>query len=183
MFNFCESASFHLYNIQQIRRFLPQRAFERLMHAFISSMIDYSNALLYDLPQCLESIEFNALSIQPSALGWKCPVENPSHLCPPLCSSFQSSKGLGSRSRSSLTSASMAKNHAISASWLSAMSHPGDCAPKALACYAFHGRRIVINGRSFGAPAPVIGTHCHHGFKKLQVPLFWLIMVLFTQSY
>ena len=43
-------AHFQIRNIGRIRRFLTQEAAVTLVHAFISSKIDYCNALLYGLP-------------------------------------------------------------------------------------------------------------------------------------
>eukprot|EP00914_Ancora_sagittata_P005324 GHVO01010928.1.p1 GENE.GHVO01010928.1~~GHVO01010928.1.p1 ORF type:complete len:266 (-),score=12.03 GHVO01010928.1:1565-2362(-) len=47
----CRSAWFHLRNISRIRRCLPYDACESLIHAFVTSRIDYCNALLYALPK------------------------------------------------------------------------------------------------------------------------------------
>jgi hypothetical protein len=42
----CKSANFHLRNIGRVRKFLTQDATIKLVHAFISSKLDYGNALL-----------------------------------------------------------------------------------------------------------------------------------------
>ena len=47
----CRSAQFHLFNIGRIRKYLDVPTCERLIHAFISSRLDYSNAILYGLPK------------------------------------------------------------------------------------------------------------------------------------
>ena len=47
----CRSAWYHLKNISRIRRCLPDEACERLIHAFITTKIDYCNGLLYALPK------------------------------------------------------------------------------------------------------------------------------------
>ena len=48
----CSAAFYHLYNIRRIRKFLSRQTTETLIHAFISSRIDYcSNSLLYGLPK------------------------------------------------------------------------------------------------------------------------------------
>ena len=49
--NVCRSAQFHLFNIGRIRKYLSTSACESLIHAFISSRLDYSNAILYGLPK------------------------------------------------------------------------------------------------------------------------------------
>ena len=45
------SAFFHIYNIRRIRKYLSRDSAETLVHAFISSMLDYGNSLLFGLPQ------------------------------------------------------------------------------------------------------------------------------------
>ena len=49
--NTCKTAFYHLRNIARIRNCLSQDEAEILVHAFISSKLDFCNALLYDLPQ------------------------------------------------------------------------------------------------------------------------------------
>ncbi len=46
----CRKAFFHLKNISQIRRFLDKASLECVVHAFITSMLDYSNSLLCGIP-------------------------------------------------------------------------------------------------------------------------------------
>ena len=45
-------AFYYLYNIRRIRKYLSKECTETLIHAFISSRIDYCNSLLYGLPAC-----------------------------------------------------------------------------------------------------------------------------------
>jgi hypothetical protein len=45
-----KSCNFHLRSIGQARRFLTQDATTKVIHAFISSRLDYCNSLLYGLP-------------------------------------------------------------------------------------------------------------------------------------
>ena len=49
--NICKTAFFHLRNIAKIRKFLTHRQCEILIHAFISSKLDYCNVLLSGLRQ------------------------------------------------------------------------------------------------------------------------------------
>ena len=48
----CNSAFYCLYNIRQffIRKYLSRESTEKLVHAFISSRLDYCNSLLYGIP-------------------------------------------------------------------------------------------------------------------------------------
>ena len=47
----CKSATYHLYNIRRIRKYLSRQTTEQLIHAFVTSKLDYCNALYYNLPQ------------------------------------------------------------------------------------------------------------------------------------
>ena len=49
----CKSAFYHIQNISKRRDCLTQNDTETLVHAFISSKLDFCNALLYGLPQCV----------------------------------------------------------------------------------------------------------------------------------
>ena len=48
----CKSASYHLRIISRIRKFLSTKTTEILVHAFVSSKLDHSNSLLYNVPKC-----------------------------------------------------------------------------------------------------------------------------------
>ena len=48
---FCASAFFCIYTIRRIRKYLSRDSAETLVHAFISSRLDYGNSLLFGLPQ------------------------------------------------------------------------------------------------------------------------------------
>ena len=49
----CKSAYFHLHNIRRIRKYLSHDATCTIIHAFVSSQIDYCNSLMNGLPDCL----------------------------------------------------------------------------------------------------------------------------------
>ena len=48
--NISRSSFYMLYNLRHIRRYLDQKSAETLIHAFISSRLDYCNGLLFGLP-------------------------------------------------------------------------------------------------------------------------------------
>ena len=45
----CKSAFYHLRNISRIRKFVSSTITEILVHAFVSSKLDYCNSLLYNI--------------------------------------------------------------------------------------------------------------------------------------
>ena len=47
----CASAFYYLYNIRHIRKYLSRESTEKLVHAFITSGLDYCNGLLYGAPE------------------------------------------------------------------------------------------------------------------------------------
>ena len=46
----CKAAYFHLRNISQLKRYLDQESLECVVHAFITTKLDYANSLLCGLP-------------------------------------------------------------------------------------------------------------------------------------
>ena len=48
----CRSTHFHLGNIGRIRSLLSYEATAQVLHALITTRIDYCNSLLYNLPKC-----------------------------------------------------------------------------------------------------------------------------------
>ena len=49
--NVCRSAAMAIYKIGKILKYLDLKTTERLIHAFVTSRLDYCNCLLYGLPQ------------------------------------------------------------------------------------------------------------------------------------
>ena len=49
----CKSSFYHLRNISSIRKYLSSTTTEILVHAFVSSKLDYCNSLLYGVPNYL----------------------------------------------------------------------------------------------------------------------------------
>ena len=49
----CASSFYYIYNIRRIRKYFSRQSSEMLVHAFITSRLDYYNGLLYGLPDCL----------------------------------------------------------------------------------------------------------------------------------
>ena len=47
----CNTSFYYLHNIKRIRKHLSRDSSETLIHAFVSSRLDYCNSLLYGLPQ------------------------------------------------------------------------------------------------------------------------------------
>ena len=47
----CSGAFYYLYNLRHIRKYLSRESTEKLVHAFISSRLDYCNSLLYGIPE------------------------------------------------------------------------------------------------------------------------------------
>ena len=47
----CKTSCYHLRNISKIRKYLTEETTEILVHAFVSSKLDYCNSLLYGLPK------------------------------------------------------------------------------------------------------------------------------------
>ena len=49
--NACKAGFFYLHNIRRIKKYLSRDSLLTLVHAFITSRLDYCNALLYGLPK------------------------------------------------------------------------------------------------------------------------------------
>jgi len=48
----CNKGFFGLYKIKQIRKVLSEKATATVIHAFVTSYLDYCNSLLYAVPKC-----------------------------------------------------------------------------------------------------------------------------------
>ena len=46
----CNAAFYHLHNLRRIKKYLSRDSLITLVHAFITSRLDYCNGLLFDLP-------------------------------------------------------------------------------------------------------------------------------------
>jgi len=49
--NICKSASLAIHNIGKIRKYLDQPTAEKLIHAFVTTILDFCNSLLFGLPK------------------------------------------------------------------------------------------------------------------------------------
>lgn len=47
----CNSATYYVYNLRRIRKYLRQDDIKTLVHALVTSRLDYCNSLLYGIPQ------------------------------------------------------------------------------------------------------------------------------------
>ena len=47
----CKTALYHIHNIHRISKYLSQESLKTLVHAFVTSGLNYCNRLLYGLPK------------------------------------------------------------------------------------------------------------------------------------
>ena len=77
----CKSAYFHLRNIARIRKYLDSAATQSLVHAFITSRIDYCNSLLYGV----SNVSLSKLQhVQNSAARLIMHIKKSEHITPTL---------------------------------------------------------------------------------------------------
>ena len=77
----CSVAFYHLCNIRRIRKYLSQETAGILVHAFITSCIDYCNSLLYGLPNQLAKIQ----RVLNASARLVCNAPRFCHITPILC--------------------------------------------------------------------------------------------------
>ena len=76
----CRSGSLSLHELSKIRKFLSQKDTERVVHAFISSKLDYCNGLFYGLP----SSEYRNFRLQNAAARSITQTKKFDHITPVL---------------------------------------------------------------------------------------------------
>ena len=79
--NVCKAGFFYLHNIRRIKKYLSRDSLLTLVHAFITSRLDYCNALLYGLPK--EQI-FKLQRVQNAAARLIMDIGKYSHITPAL---------------------------------------------------------------------------------------------------
>ena len=77
----CQVAYQHLRNIAQIRHCLNRQSCETLIHAFVTSRLDFMNAILYGLPETLIA---KLQRVQNAAARLLCGVQKFEHITPTL---------------------------------------------------------------------------------------------------
>ena len=77
----CKSAFFHLHNIRRIKNYLSRENLLTLVHASITSRLDYCNSLLYGVPK--EQIS-KLQRVQNAAARLVMDIEKYSHITPAL---------------------------------------------------------------------------------------------------
>ena len=68
----CKSSHYHLRNISRIRKYLDENSTETLVHAFVSSKLDYCNALLIGLPKYQIDRLQSVLNTAPHIITFTC---------------------------------------------------------------------------------------------------------------
>ena len=53
----CKTCHFHLTNISKIRTYLDRESAEAIVHAFVTTNLDYCNAILHGLPKVLLNLQ------------------------------------------------------------------------------------------------------------------------------
>jgi hypothetical protein len=82
--NMCKSATFSLWRLSRIRHLLNQSATERLIHAFITSQLDYCNSLLYGI-QDYQLLKIQAIQNSAARLVTRVHKMDKHHITDILC--------------------------------------------------------------------------------------------------
>jgi len=78
----CRSSFYHLRNLSRIRKYLIKESAELAVHGFVTSKLDYGNALLYGLPKYqLQRLQY----VQNTAARVVLQVSKFHHITPVLC--------------------------------------------------------------------------------------------------
>ena len=78
----CRSSFYHLRNLSRIRKYFTKESAEVAVHAFVTSKLDYCNALLYGLPKYqLQRLQY----VQNTAATIVLQVSKFQHITPVLC--------------------------------------------------------------------------------------------------
>ena len=76
--NICRSASFALWKIAKIRNVLDEKSAIKLIHAFVTSRLDYCNSLLFGLPLYqIKKINYCKILLPVSSLGLRKEITSP----------------------------------------------------------------------------------------------------------
>ena len=78
----CKRAYHQLHNIYRIRKYLTENATKSLVHAFITSRLDYCNGLLYGIPKHLQD---RLQRVQNTAARLVTGTPRSAHITPVLC--------------------------------------------------------------------------------------------------
>ena len=67
----CKSGFFHIRNIARIKRHLPFESNQVLIHAFVTSKLDYCNSLYYGLPDyIIQKLQYVQNRLSRSSSYW-----------------------------------------------------------------------------------------------------------------
>ena len=73
----CQAASFHIFNIRRIRKFLCSNTVQTLVNAFVTSRLDYCSSILFGTP----NTELQELQrVQNTAARLICNINNFDHI-------------------------------------------------------------------------------------------------------
>ena len=79
----CQAASFHIYNIRRIRKYLNNGATQALVHSIVICRLDYCNSPLYKVP----AVHMSKLQRIQNSVAWLvCSTARFNHITPVLFS-------------------------------------------------------------------------------------------------